>query len=243
MVTVDCGVSAAVEVALLAEKGIDVVVTDHHTPADLVPQGVPVANPKLAHDAGVSADLAGAGVRAQARAGGGRAARQAGRLARAHDLASLGTIADIVPLTAENRALVADGVARIRREARPGVAALAAVAGSPLEAMSAEAIAFALAPRLNAACRMADPQLALDLLLAESPSEAEPLALALDELNRARQAVEGELFEAAKAAAEATYRNERVLVLAGEGWHEGVKGIVASRLVALYSVPDLPLHD
>lgn len=237
VVTVDCGISAAVEVALLAEKGIDVVITDHHTPADLVPQSVPVANPKLALHAGVSADLAGAGVALKLVQAVGALLGKSEVWRDLTDLASLGTIADIVPLTEENRALVADGVARIRREARPGVAALAAVAGSPLETMSAEAIAFTLAPRLNAAGRMADPQLALDLLLAESAADAEPLALALDELNRARQAVEGELFEAARIAAEATHRKERALVLAGEGWHEGVKGIVASRLVALYSVP------
>ena len=239
VVTVDCGISSAEEVALLAEKGVRVVVTDHHEPGESLPLTVPVVDPKLDVDGGVSRDLSGAGVALKlVQAVGGRLGRpDAWR--ELTDLATLGTVADIVPLTAENRALVADGVARMRRAPRAAIAALAAVGTTPTAALTAESVAFALAPRLNAAGRMADPQIALDLLMTDDPAVAERLALALDECNRTRQQVEGDLAEAASALAERTYAGERALVLSGEGWHEGVKGIVASRLVQLYKVPTL----
>ena len=155
------------------------------------------------------------------------------------DLATLGTVADIVPLTAENRALVADGVRRMRTQPRVALAALAAVGGVTPDALSSDSVAFALAPRLNAAGRMADPQIALDLLMTDDPARAEELSAALDELNRVRQAAEADLAEAAIALAERIYHGERALVLAGEGWHEGVKGIVASRLTNRFGVPTI----
>jgi len=236
VVTVDCGISAGPEVALLAEKGVRVVVTDHHEPGEQLPTGVPVADPKL--DAACpSCDLSGSGVALKlvqevgARLGFPNVWRSL------TDLATLGTIADIVPLSAENRALVADGVARMRTQPRVALAALAAVGGVSPDSLSAESVAFSLAPRLNAAGRMADPQAALDLLTTDDPVRAEELSAALDELNRVRQAAEADLADAAIALAERTYAGERVLLLAGEGWHEGVKGIVASRLTARFGVP------
>jgi single-stranded-DNA-specific exonuclease len=117
------------------------------------------------------------------------------------------------------------------------MAALCAVAGISLEAFSSESVAFGIAPRLNVAGRMADPQVALDLLLTDDPALAEELSAALDEHNRFRQAAEADLDEAAIALAERVYSGERALVLAGDGWHEGVKGIVASRLAQQYKVP------
>jgi single-stranded-DNA-specific exonuclease len=238
LVTVDCGISAAAEVSMLAEKGVRVVITDHHEPGDALPAGVPVADPKL-DPACPSGDLAGAGVALKLVQAVGE------RLGFPHvwrelaDLATLGTVADIVPLTAENRALVADGVARMRSAPRVAIAALAAIGGVAPDALSSTAVAFALAPRLNAAGRMADPQLALDLLLTDDPALAESLSRSLDELNRTRQAAEADLADAALAMAERVYHGERVLVLAGEGWHEGVKGIVASRLAGRFGVPTL----
>jgi single-stranded-DNA-specific exonuclease len=237
VVTVDCGISAAPEVALLAEKGVRVVITDHHEPGDAVPVGVPVADPKLDAEGCPCGDLAGAGVALKlvqavgARLGFPEVWREL------TDLATLGTVADIVPLTAENRALVADGVARMRTRPRVAIAALEAIGGVAPDAMTSESVAFALAPRLNAAGRMADPQVALDLLLTDDPALAESLARALDELNRTRQAAEADLAEAATAMALRIYKGDRALVLAGEGWHEGVKGIVASRLTARFGVP------
>ncbi len=119
------------------------------------------------------------------------------------------------------------------------IAALAAVGGTSPQSLSSGSVAFALAPRLNAAGRMADPQLSLDLLMTDDAGEAERLALSLDECNRLRQQVEADLAEAALALAERTYHGERGLVLGGEGWHEGVKGIVASRLTNRYRVPSI----
>lgn len=237
VVTVDCGISSAEEVAWLGARGIDVVVTDHHEPGGAMPQGIPIANPKLAEH---GPPLAGAGValalvrEVGALLGRGEAWRNL------TDLAMLGTVADIVPLLDANRALVADGLARTRRAPRQGLAALAAVASVDIGALEADNVAFALAPRLNAAGRMAEPELALDLLLTDEPGTAEVLANALNEHNRLRQAAEGDLFDAAVAEAERVYRvGDRVLVVAGEAWHEGVRGIVASRLVSRFGVPAL----
>ncbi|MFU8890764.1 MAG: single-stranded-DNA-specific exonuclease RecJ [Anaerosomatales bacterium] len=237
VVTVDCGISAGPEVADLKADGIDVVITDHHEPGDAVPQGVPVADPKL--DPGCpSRDLSGAGVALKLVQATGALLGRPDVWRELTDLAMLGTVADIVPLFGENRALVADGLTRIRREPRAGIAALAAVASTKLATADSDSVAFQLAPRLNAAGRMADPAIALELLTTEDPVRADALARELDLHNRMRQSVEQDLTEAALALAEREYaEGDRGLVLAGEGWHEGVKGIVASRLVQRFGIP------
>ena len=239
IVTVDCGISAADEVSSLIARGVRVVVTDHHEPGAGVPQGVPVADPKLDSVQCPSCDLAGAGVALKLVQAVGALLGDPHGWRELVDLASLGTIADIVPLTAENRALVAAGVEKMRRSPRVCISALAAVGGLSPDALSADGVAFSLAPRLNAAGRMDDPQVSLDLLMSDDPVEAEQLAARLDEHNRARQAVEADLYEAALAQAQRTYQGGRGLILAGEGWHEGVKGIVASRMTNLFHVPTL----
>ena len=237
VVTVDCGVSAASEVAELESAGIDVVITDHHEPGDALPRTVPVANPKL--DTGCpSRDLAGAGVALKLVQAVGAELGRHDEWRGLTDLAMLGTVADIVPLFGENRALVADGLARIRRSPRLGIASLAAVASTDTAVIGSDAIAYQLAPRLNAAGRMADPQVALELLMTDDPARADALARELDGHNRSRQSIEQDLTEAALALAERRFKKgDRALVLAGEGWHEGVKGIVASRLVREFGVP------
>ena len=239
VVTVDCGISAAAEVVLLAEHGVRVVITDHHEPGEGVPAGVPVADPKLDAECCPSCDLSGSGVALKLVQAVGARLGFPDVWRELTDLASLGTVADVVPLTAENRALVADGVARMRAGTRVAIAALAAVGGIAPDALSSEGVSFSLAPRLNAAGRMADPQVALDLLMTDDPAVAERLAAALDEHNRLRQAVEADLAEAATNMAQRTFHGERGLVLAGEGWHEGVKGIVASRLTNQFHVPTI----
>ncbi len=237
IVTVDCGISAGVEVEELLRSGVDVVVSDHHEPGDSVPVGVPVTNPKLGEDC-PGAILAGAGVALKLVAATGALLGQPDVWRGLTDLAMLGTVADIVPLIGENRAIVADGLDRTRTRPHVGVAALSVVAGVEIATLGADNVAFALAPRLNAAGRMADPGLALDLLLTDDPVQAEALALALDEHNRVRQAVEQDLFDAATAMARTEFaEGDRAVVLAGEGWHEGVKGIVASRMVGVHGVP------
>ena len=240
VVTVDCGISSAEEVRQLLEAGVKVVVTDHHEPGDALPVDIPVVDAKLAGRDAEGGDLAGAGVALKLVQAVGRELGRPEAWREFTDLASLGTIADVVPLLGENRALVVAGLARIAEHPRPGIAALAKVADVDLAKLRAEQVAFWLAPRLNAAGRMADPALALELLLTDDPEVAEEIASALDGHNRVRQAVEQDLFEEASAAARRELRpGDRALVLAGEGWHDGVKGIVAARLAQTFSLPTL----
>ena len=238
VITVDNGIAAKDEVSFLHDRGIDLVVTDHHEPAGLVPRGIPVTDPKLA-DAGPSRELAGAGVALKlVQALGARLGRP-GLWRSFTEVAALGTVSDMMTLTRENRALVADGIARMRATVRPGYVALAATSRTDLSQITADALSFSLIPRLNAAGRMADPALALDLLMARDPSDAARLAERLEEINRERREIEGELTNEAEALVSKTYAGGRAIVVGGEGWHEGVKGIAASRLVNRYHVPAL----
>ena len=238
IVTVDCGIACKVEVAKLVEMGVQVAVTDHHEPVDLVPEGVPVADPKCDKDC-ESGVLAGVGVALKlVQMLGGRFGQP--QLWREYtDFAALGTIADLMPMRGENRALVSDGIDRINRSPRPCIAALLAVTGSAGKQVSATNLSFSIIPRLNASGRMGDAQLALDLMLADDFDEASRLAEELEGVNDQRRSIEAELSEIATAQAAEVYRGQRVLIVAGEGWHEGVKGIVASRLVNTYGVPTL----
>lgn len=238
VITVDNGIASRNEVPYLLEQGIDVVVTDHHEPADLVPEGIPVADPKIADDS-PSRELAGAGVALKLVQVLGKRLGQPGLWRSLTEVAALGTVSDMMTLTAENRALVADGIAQMRRTSRPGYVALAAVTGTDLATVSADTLSFSLIPRLNAAGRMADPAIALDLLLARDPAEAARLASELEAINQERRSIEAELTDEAMALAERSYAGGRVVLVGGAGWHEGVKGIVASRLVNRYHVPAL----
>ena len=236
IVTVDNGIAAADEVRMVRARGIDVVVTDHHEPADLVPEGIPVCDPKLDHDC-PSCDLAGAGVAL-------KLVHELGRrfgtpeLWRTYtDVATLGTISDMMSLTRENRALVADGIERMRHTERPGIVALAAASGTDLVSIEADTLPFSLVPRLNAAGRMGDVDVAFDLLISSDAVEATKLAAELETINQNRRDIERDLADQAMAMVEETYDGGRAIVVGGEGWHEGVKGIVASRVVNRYHVP------
>lgn len=236
LVTVDNGIAAAHEVEGLVADGIDVVVTDHHEAGDLVPRGVPVTNPKLAPD-GPSHELAGAGVALKLVCELGRRRGMPDLWRDYTDLAALGTLSDMMLLTPENRALVADGVARIRSSTRPGIQALAAAAGIDLAKVRPDTLPFSLIPRLNAAGRMGTTDVAFDLLHTDDPAEASVLAGRLEQTNTERRRIEADLAQEALAKVEATYDGGRVVVVGGVGWHEGVKGIVASRIVGRYHVP------
>ncbi len=144
-----------------------------------------------------------------------------------------------MPMRDENRALVADGIARMNEAPRPCIAALLATSGAADKPVSATNLSFSVIPRLNAAGRMGDAQLALDLLMTDDFEEANRLASQLESVNDQRRAIEAELSEIAKAQAVEVYHGQRALVVSGDGWHEGVKGIVASRLVNTYGVPSL----
>ncbi|MEG2628884.1 MAG: single-stranded-DNA-specific exonuclease RecJ [Raoultibacter sp.] len=238
LITVDCGVACKEEVKALQLAGIEVVITDHHEPTDLVPEGVPVCDPKL-DETCPSTLLAGVGVALKiTQALGARFGKP--HLWREYtDLATLGTVADLMPMRDGNRALVAEGIARMNDAPRNCIAALLAQAGAADKPVAATNLSFSIIPRLNAAGRMGDAQLALDLLLSDSFDEACQKAAELEAVNDRRRAIEAELAEVAKVQAAENYHGQRALVVAGEGWHEGVKGIVASRLVNTYGVPAL----
>lgn len=238
VVTVDCGIACKHEVAALVADGIQVVVTDHHEPVDLVPENVPVVDPKT-DSACPSGILAGCGVALKlVQALGARFGFP--HLWRSYtDLATLGTVGDLMPLRGENRALVQDGLDAMNTAPRPCLAALLGQTGAQGadKKVTSVNLGFTLIPRLNAAGRMGDAQAALDLLMTDDFDTACTLARALDGINDERRTIEAELSEEARAKAAATYQGQRALVVAGEGWHEGVKGIVASRLVHAYGVP------
>ncbi|HEY8531117.1 MAG TPA: single-stranded-DNA-specific exonuclease RecJ, partial [Limnochorda sp.] len=241
VVTVDCGITARDEVAAAAEAGLDVVVTDHHQlPAEL-PEAVALVNPRLAGGSPPWLELAGVGVAwklAQA------LLERAGRAEEAYaylDLVALGTVADVVPLVGENRILVAAGLKELGGpRSRPGLAAMVAALGLEPGRVTPGQVAFQVAPRLNAAGRVEDASLGVRLLLAPSAREAAPLVERLDRLNRERQALEEAILDKARQQAlTAVERGAVSLVVAGEGWHPGVVGIVASRLVEEFYRPTL----
>ncbi len=238
IVTVDNGIAAKNEVAGLLEHGVDVVVTDHHEPGELVPEGVPVTDPKLDSES-YSRELAGAGVALKLVCELGRRLGQPDLWREYTDVASMGTVSDMMLLQGENRALVADGMERMHHSSMPGIVALAATAGVDLAELTADSLPFSLVPRLNAAGRMGTTDVAFDLLITDDPAEATVLAGRLEETNNERRRIEAELTEQAMARIEESYDGGRVIVLGGEGWHEGVKGIVASRIVNKYHVPTI----
>ena len=235
ILTVDCGITAVAEVEEARRLGVDMIVTDHHRPAKSLPRCPIVATRPSDYP---FPDLCGTGVvakLAQALLGVGHPA-----LARHADLIALATIADVVPLVDENRALTTTGLRGLSRTQKPGLAALMRVAGVDAATIDATAVAFRLAPRINAAGRLGRPDVALHLMLTESAQEADLLANELESLNRDRQAVEERILREAVAAVEAwpaEQRSRRAYVVWGEGWHEGVIGIVASRLVERFGRP------
>ena len=238
IVTVDCGIACDAEVAAMREAGIDVCITDHHEAGGHVPHDVPVADSKLDH-ACPSFDLAGAGVALKLVAALGARLGKPGIWRELTDLAALGTISDIMPFTPENRALVADGIARMRTAPRIPLAALAAICNVDMASVTATKLSFSLIPRMNASGRMGDATIAYDLLMSDSETKAQEHARRLDLVNTERRKAEARLSE---QVAEAIERDPSIveapiIVVGGEGWHEGVKGIVASHLARAYGKP------
>ena len=235
VVTVDCGITAVVEIAHARALGVDVVVTDHHRPGDALPDCPVVATRPSAYP---FPELCGTGVvhkLAEALLGPDHPA-----LARHLDLVALATIADVVPLVDENRSLAAAGLRALARTGKPGLRALMRAAQVDPAAIDSSAVGFRLAPRINAAGRLCRPDVALQLILTEDADEAGRLAQELEALNRERQGVEERILRAAIAQVEAwpeERRRRRGYVLWGEDWHEGVIGIVASRLVERFHRP------
>src|SRR5712691_2713921 len=232
VLTVDCGITAVEEVAHAKALGLDVIVTDHHRPGEALPDCPLVATRPSEYP---FPELCGTGVVYKlAQALGSK------ELDRHVDLVGLATIADVVPLVDENRGLAIAGLRALARTQKPGLRELMRIARVDPAAVDAGAIGFRLAPRLNAAGRLGRPEAALELLLTEEKETAARLAAQLEDLNRDRQAVEERILREATEAIEEwpdTRRRQRAYVVAGEGWHEGVIGIVASRLVERYNRP------
>ncbi len=234
VLTVDCGITAVDEVAEAKALGLEVVVTDHHRPGEQLPD-CPVVAPRPSDYP--FPDLCGTGVVLKLFQA---LLEDRAALAEHADLVALATIADVVPLVDENRALVAAGLRRLARTTRPGLRALMRTAGVDPATADAGAVAFRLAPRINAAGRLCHPGTALELLLTDEAREAERLAGELERLNRDRQAVEDRIVREALRQVDEwpeNVRRRRGYVLAGEGWHRGVIGIVASRLVERFRRP------
>ena len=243
LVTVDCGISAAREVAAAADLGgPDIVITDHHEPPEIIPPALAVVNPKRAGCPYPFKELAGVGVALKlaqallAKAGAGN-----GEWCDYLDLACLGTIADIVPLQGENRILVKQGLPRLSDTLNPGLQALMSAAGVHRERLGTREVAFALSPRLNAAGRVGDASMAVEMLLCDDPATAAELAGQLNRGNQERQKIESVVLAGALGMLDADpkIKEDRVIVLASRGWHPGVIGIVASRLVERYYRPVL----
>lgn len=235
LVTVDCGIVALEPVRLANEAGMDVIVTDHHVPGPRLPAALAVVNPNRPGCSYPNRDLCGAGVAFKV---GQLLARTLGRPADESweylDLVALATIADQVPLRGENRILARYGLKALARTRRPGLGALMECAkvrrGGEIEAWM---VAFGLGPRINAAGRVGDSEAALRLLLTPDPAEARRLAGVLEGNNAERRELEGRIAEEALGALMSVYDpvRDRAVVVAGDGWHPGVIGIVASRVV------------
>lgn len=267
IITVDCGITSFDAASCAKKEGIDVIITDHHepmktgirgqglgvsekidtnpqspipNPAFLLPEAIAVVNPKLQTHNSELSTLSGAGL----------AFKIAQALSMMHDtrctmhdyldLAAIGTMADVVPLTGENRILVKEGMKLIHEGRRQGIKTLKSVAGLDKRELMAGLLSFTLIPRINAAGRISDSSDVVRLLLSETEGEAEALGSWLNRLNSERQKIEEAVYQKAREALRVMH-DERVIVLSGEGWHQGVVGIVASRIAEEFYRPTVIL--
>ena len=239
IVTVDCGITAAQEVEYARALGVDVVITDHHQCKEVLPQAVAVVDPRRPDCSYPFPDLAGVGVALKLALALTAPAQRPQVLLDYGELAAIGTVADVMLLQGENRALVHLGLERLADCSRPGLQALLREAGCPRgQVPTTVTIGYGLAPRINAAGRMEQAGTALELLLTQDPQRGQELAQELCQLNRLRQAIELEIFQHCDQLLTHTPAlSAPVIVLAGEGWHQGVIGIVASRLAEKYACP------
>lgn len=244
LITVDCGINAVSQLRYAKEIGLDVIITDHHEPLEQELEAVAVLNPKQKDCNYPWKELSGAGVVFKLISG--LAKKYGGSeedLYSYLDLVALGTVADLVPLLGENRILVKYGLEKLNKSTRPGIKYLKGVSGIKERLISTAEISFALAPRLNAAGRLGRAEPAAELLMTQDANKAEELAEKLQQWNNERRAIERKIFDDAKQMIEKdrAQAGEKVIVLAGDGWHQGVLGIVASRLGQLFYRPVIML--
>lgn len=241
LITVDCGITSVGEVELAKAQRMEVIVTDHHTCKERIPDAVAVVNPKRLDSEYPFLSLAGVGVAFKLILGVtklmGKSTKEC--FDRYCDLVAVGTIADVVDLQGENRLIVDRGLKKLLNTENYGIRALLGVCGANDKSINSTTVAFGLSPRINAAGRMAQASIAVDLLLSQSDKEAYEIALRLDELNRERQRVEKEIFDEALEMIEknSSFSDKKIIVLAKEGWHHGVIGIVASRITEQFYKP------
>ena len=234
IVTVDCGITAMEEAQLCAQLGIDLVITDHHECKDKLPQAVAVVDTHRVDCAYPHKDLSGVGVAFKLAAA--LCGSQEQVLEQYSDMVCLGTVADVMPLQGENRVFVSRGLEALRNSKRPGLVALMKLSGCDKNELTASSVGYTLAPRINAAGRMGQIHLAIDLFLTRDTQQGETLAKALCDLNRERQTVESEIYQQAVDMLPQD-REPEAIVLAEETWHQGVVGIVASRIAEEYCCP------
>ena len=232
VVTVDNGISAVEEADYAAELGIDLIITDHHLPPETLPKAIAVVDPRREDDTSPFKGLCGAGVAFKLCAALDGCPPEE-MLDYCGDLAAVGTVADVMPLTGENRTLVKAGLRQLQNTDRPGLEALLEEVGLAGKPVTAENVSYAIAPRINAAGRMDNAVTALQLVMCEDPDRAAELAHKLNEINTKRQETELQIFKAAQELLEQEPERleDRVMLLWGRDWHPGVIGIVASRLV------------
>ena len=249
LITVDNGIASVAGVARARELGIEVLITDHHLPGERLPDAAVIVNPNQRGCGFPSKNLAGVGVmfyvllalRAELRARGRFTEATQPKLNALLDLVALGTVADVVPLDRNNRILVAAGLERIRSGlAVPGIAALFQVAGRSARTARASDLGFTVGPRVNAAGRLTDMTVGIECLLADDPPRASELARQLDELNRERRSIEADMqLDALAGLAETDLGGRRTITLFNEGWHQGVVGLVASRVKERHHRPTI----
>ncbi len=248
IVTVDNGIASVEGVALAARNGVDVLITDHHLPGPRLPDAVAIVNPNQPGCGFGSKHLAGVGVmfyvllalRAELRARGRWATGGEPALQALLDLVALGTVADLVRLDRNNRILVAAGMRRIRAgRACAGISALLEIAGREPRRLATTDLGFALAPRINAAGRLADITIGIECLVTDDPDRARALAHTLDAMNRERREREAEMRAEALLDAATVAADRLTVVVSREGWHEGIVGLVASRLKDLHHRPTI----
>ena len=238
VITVDCGISAVKELEELPPS-MDIIITDHHTPGPVLPRAYAVINPKIPGQKYPFQELAGVGVAAKlVQALGGLEG-----IRTYLDLVAIGTVADIVPLINENRVYAALGIEQLNQNPRPGISALIQILELTDKTIDAGKISYTIGPCLNAPGRMTTFRPGYDLLTSETVQEALPFAEELVDQNQLRKQTEGLILEAAKAEVhkQVDFTSQRVIVVAGEGWHPGVIGIVASRLTEEYCRPSIVL--
>ncbi len=241
LITVDNGISAHAEIERANALGMDVVVTDHHLPKETLPNALAVVNPHREDSAMSFRDFAGVGVAfALAVAIAGTSPET--MLRYYGDLVALGTVADVMPLLHENRSMVYWGLQKINQSPSTGVKALFAAAGARFGEITAGTLSFTAVPRINAAGRLGDASRAVEMLISDNYAAAMEIAAGLDDENKRRQQIEQEIAKAAarQVMEHKLYRN-RVMVIAGEGWHEGVLGIAAARIAERFQRPTILL--